>query len=285
MPTRTVIFTDTSIQIAKLLREPEMKKIIERRLASYDFVVSSSVVVQEFKRRVIPEAIYLINQLNHRGSYQKVERHITHVLPDIMKRKRQICLGMLYTIFESLGNADDSDLTERAIRYLHTLIKHGITYFKRKLDDVIPGTVCQLSKLPIKVKVPYKKYDLVEKKCSKVYPPCPVSDFLKEKKELCDQILKYLSTLQDKTDELKSTHEFLQRIIDNPDTIHKNEPCYCVGDFLIALESNNIPDFFTMNYKESKFFCDVLNQNLVVLPNNPDKSEAIYSNDSKPWNL
>lgn len=285
MPTVTAIFPDTSIHIARLLREPEIKKMIEQRLASYDFVVSSSVVVQEFKRRVMPEAIYLINQLNHRGSYQKVKRHVTHVLPDIMKRKRQICLGMLESIFESVGNADDSELTERAIRYLHTLIKHSITYFKRKLDTVIPGTECHLSKLPIKVRVPYKKYDLVEKKCSKVYPPCPVADFLKEKTELCKQILKYLSALKDKTKELESTLEFLRGIIDNPDTIHENEPCYCVGDLLIALESNKIPDFYTMNYKESKFFCDVLDQDLIVLPHNPDKSENTYSKNSKPWNL
>ncbi len=284
MSTGTAIFPDTSIHIARLLREPEIKKMIEQRLASYDLVVSSSVVVQEFKRRVMPEAIYLINQLNHRGSYQKVRRHVT-ILPDKWKRKRQICFGMLDEIFETVGNADDSELTERAKRYLHTLIKHGITYFKRKLGHVIPGTECHLSKLPIKVKTRYKKYESIETKCSKVFPLCPVADFLKEKIELCKQILKYLSALKDKTKELESTLEFLRGIIDNPDTIHENEPCYCVGDLLIALESNKIPDFYTMNYKESKFFCDVLDQDLIVLPHNPDKSENIYSKNSKPWNL
>lgn len=87
MPTGTAIFTDTTIHIARLLREPEIKKIIEHRLASYDLVVSSSVVVQEFKRRVIPEAIYLINKLNKDSSYQKVRRAVEN-LPDGWKRKR-----------------------------------------------------------------------------------------------------------------------------------------------------------------------------------------------------
>lgn len=286
MPTGTAIFTDTSIHIARLLREPEMKKIIEQRLASYDLVVSSSVVVQEFKRRVMSEAIYLINQLNLRGSYQKVLRHVTHVLPENKKnqRKRQICLGMLFKILESVGNADDSELTERAIRYLHTLIQHGIAYFKRKLGHVIPGTECYLSRLPIKVKERYKKYEPIEKKCSKYSHLCPVSDFLKEKIDLCKQLLEYLSGLQNKTKELESSLGFLREFITNPDTIHESEPCYCVGDLLIALESNHIPDFYTMNYKESKFFCDVLDQNLIVLPNNHDNPERIYSKNSKPWN-
>ncbi len=284
MPTGTAIFPDTSIHIARLLREPEIKKIIEQRLASYNLVVSSSVVVQEFKRRVLPEAIYLINQLNLRGSYQRVRRHVDS-LPEEWKRKRQICVGMLNEIFETVDKVDDSELTERAKRYLHTLIKHGITYFKRKLGHITTGTDCYLSKLPVKVKKPYQKYDSIEKKCSKVYPLCPIASFLKEKIELCKQILKYLSALQDRTKELESTLEFLREFIDNPDGIHGKNPCYCVGDLLIALESSNIPDFYTMNYKESKFFCDVLDQNLIVLPHNPDKSERIFSKNSKPWNL
>lgn len=280
----TAIFPDTSIHIARLLREPEMKQIIEHRLASYDLVVSSSVVVQEFKRRVIPEAIYLINQLNKRGSYQKVRRHVEN-LPDGWKRKRVICLGMLSKIFETVGESDDAELTDRTKRYLHTLIKHGVTYFKSKLGHVIPGTECYLSKLPIKVKERYKRYEPIEKNCSKVSHLCPVTDFLTEKIELCKQILKYLSALPDKTIELEDTIEFLRAFIANPDGIHEKNPCYCVGDLLIALESDNIPDFYTMNYKESKFFCDVLNQNLIILPHNPDKSENVYSKNSKPWNL
>ncbi len=285
MPTGTAIFTDTSIHIARLLREPEMKKIIEERLAQYDLVVASSVVLQEFKRRVLPDAIYLINQLNNKGSYQKVKRHVTHVLPDAMKRKRQICLGMLEKIFESVDNANDSELTERAKRYLHTLIKHGSTYLKNKLGHIIQGTDCYLSKIPIKVKVPYKKYEQAEKKCSQVCHLCPITDFLKENATLCNKILKYLSKLQNKTKELGNTLDFLQVFVDNPDSIHEKNPCYSVGDLLISLESNKIPDFYTMNFKESKFFCDILDQNLIVLPHNPDKKDRIFSKQSKPWDL
>jgi len=59
----SAIFLDTSIQIARFFREKRMKNRIEERLSNYDMVVSSSIVLQEFKRRVLSEALYLLNQL------------------------------------------------------------------------------------------------------------------------------------------------------------------------------------------------------------------------------
>jgi hypothetical protein len=282
MPSGTAIFTDTSIEVARLLREPEMKKAIEQRLASYNITVSSPVVIQEFKRRVITEAVYLINLLNAKGSYEKVIRHVTNVLPAQWNRKRQICLGMLHEIFE---NKDDLELTERAKRYLRTLIKFGVSALKRKIGHVVSGTGCYLSNYPVKEIKPYKRYGLAKKKCSEVYSLCPVADFLKEKIELCKQLLKSLSNLPNKTEELENACKFLQELIANPDIIHQKDPCLSVGDLLIALESHGIPDFYTMNYKESFFFCDVLDQNLIIRPNNPESTETIYSNNSKPWSL
>ena len=279
MPSGTAIFTDTSIEIARLLREPEMKKAIEQRLASYDITVSSPVVIQEFKRRVITEAVYLINLLNAKGSYEKVKRHVTNVLPAQWNRKRQICLGMLDEIFE---NKDDVELTERAKRYLRTLTKYGISLLKRNIGHIVSGSGCYLSTYPVKEKKPYK-YDLGKKRCSEVYSLCPVADFLKEKLELCKRLLKSLSSLPNKTKELENACDFLQNFIVNTDIVHQKDPCLSVGDLLIALESYSIPNFYTMNYKESKVFCDILDQNLIIRPNNPNSSETTYSNNSKPW--
>lgn len=282
MPSGNAIFIDTSIQIAKLLRGPEIKKAIEQRLASYSITVSSPVVIQEFKRRVIGEAIYLLNQLNDKGSYEKVLRHVVSVLPPQWYRKRQICLEMLTKIFENKG---DDEITERAKRYLRTLIKFGVSTLKANTGHVVNGTCCYLSHYPIKEKKPYKHYDLGKKKCSKVLSLCPVADFLKEKIELCKQLLKTLSNLENKTEELEASCKFLQKFIANPDVDHQTEDlCSSVGDLLIALESHDIPDFYTMNYKESKFYCDMLNQNLIVRTNNPDSPDVVYSNISKPWN-
>ncbi|HEX9971847.1 MAG TPA: hypothetical protein VGD14_07235, partial [bacterium] len=67
-------------------------------------------------------------------------------------------------------------------------------------------------------------------------------------------------------------NEYFQGNID----IREKDPCLTVGDLLIALESNYIPDFYTMNYLESHYFCKALKQNLFVRPNNPDKDEEVF---------
>lgn len=280
MPSGTAIFVDTSILISRLLSGPEMKKAIEKRLALYDITVSSPVVVQEFKRRVLNEAVYLMELLNKKGSYKKVNRHVTSVLDSSKrwKRKRKICLEILWTIFEK---ADDLELTIRAKQYLRTLIKHGTFFLKKELDSVVPGTGCYLSNYPIKEKKPYVRYDLGEIKCSKVHKLCPVVDYLKEKIELCKKILKLLSDLPNKTVELEKASEFLKEFIANPDNTPQMDPCISVGDLLIALESHKIPNFYTKDKKESPFFCNVLEQNLIIRPNNPEHSDKIVKSSQE----
>lgn len=274
MPAGTAIFPDTSIHIARFLREPQMKEAINRRLASYDIIISSPVVIQEFKRRVIHEAVYLMNLLNAKGSYEKVKRHVLNVLPEQQNRKRNICLNMLEEIFHT--GTDDAELTERAKSYLRTLIKFGVKKLRTQIGHIVGGTGCYLSTCPVKEKIPYKHYELGSKKCSNVCIQCPIVSFLKEKSELCNQMSQCLSSISNKTKELESALKFLQDFLSNPDSIHQKDPCYTVGDILIALESHGIPDFYTMNYKESNVYCDILKQKLIVRPNNPENKEEEY---------
>jgi hypothetical protein len=67
----------------------------------FDLSVTSDVVRQDFKRRLLKEVQYLLNQLNKRQSYAKVLRHVTDVLPPQQGRKRNICLELLETILRA----------------------------------------------------------------------------------------------------------------------------------------------------------------------------------------
>ncbi len=98
--TGTAIFLDTTIQIARLVHSPLMKRRIEECTRQYDVKVTSSVVRQEFKRRLLKEAKYLLDQLNRRKSYAEVCHHVLR-LPDFPKnkRKRNICLPTLFQLF------------------------------------------------------------------------------------------------------------------------------------------------------------------------------------------
>jgi len=95
----TAVFLDTSIQIARVVHSPETKERVAACVNGFEQSVTSDVVRQEFKRRLLKEAQYLLNQLNKRQSYAKVLRHITDVLPPQQGRKRNICLELLETIW------------------------------------------------------------------------------------------------------------------------------------------------------------------------------------------
>lgn len=277
----SAIFVDTSIQIARFFREKSMKDQIEERLSNYDIAVSSSIVLQEFKRRVLNEALYLLNKLNDKGSYQKVKRHIEHGLPIQYKksrRKQQICLQTLETIFE-LGETNDAELTERAIRYLRDLLKFGLTLFRQSLGHIIEGTNCYLSRQSVIELKPYERYQIGEKRCSKVREHCPILEFLSGHNELGRNLLNFLETISEdqQTIEIKNSIVFLNEYLHGTIDVREKDPCLTVGDLLIALESNYIPNFYTMNYVESQYFCKALKQNLIVRPNNPEKDDEVFS--------
>jgi len=274
----SAIFLDTSIQIARFFREKDMKKRIEERLSNYDMVVSSSIVLHEFKRRVLNEAYYLLNQLNDKGSFQAVLRHISHVLPKEHRRKQQICLQMLETIFE-LGEANDAELTERAIRYLRDLLKFGLAIFRQSLGHLIKGTDCYLSRQSVIEIKPYERYQIGEKRCSNVKNLCPVMVFFSENRQICKELHDYLQIIPEsqQTKEIKESVTFLNEYVQEKIDIREKDPCLTVGDLLIALESNYIPNFYTMNYQESQYFCKALKQNLIVRPNNPENNDEVFS--------
>lgn len=270
------IFLDTSIQIARFFREKGMKKRIEERLSTYDMVVSSSIVLQEFKRRIMNEALYLLKQLNDKGSYSAVKRHISHVLPVQYRRKQQICLQMLETVFE-MDEENDAELTERALRYLRDLLKFGLATFRQSIGHLIRGTGCYLSNQSVLEIKAYEKYEIGEKKCSKVKEYCPILEFLSEHSELCKKLLNFLNVIPEglQTSEIKNSITFLNEYVQGNIDIREEDPCLTVGDLLIALESNYIPNFYTMNYLESQYFCKALNQTLIVRPNNPEKDDEV----------
>ena len=75
------VFLDTSIQIARLVHGPQTKAGIRQRLARHERVFTGLVVRQEFKRRLLKEAEYLLRLLHRQvcglGTFQNLV-HIHH---------------------------------------------------------------------------------------------------------------------------------------------------------------------------------------------------------------
>ncbi len=276
------VFLDTSIQIARIIHSEEMKERIKDRISWYDLTVSSEVFKQEYKRRLLKEAQYLLNQLNRLASFARTQRHVMDNLPPQQNRKRNICLQTLQTIFE--GRSDE-ELTERSKSYLRTLLRFGLDDFEDNVQHIERAAGCACSKAPVVERKPYREYDFGKDNCSKLGGSCGIVAFLRARADNVTRILAHLRSLNatQKTDELLRAERFLEQFLENPEGVPQGDPCLKVGDLIIALESANISDFYTLNVKESQHFCKSLDQTMIVRPKYHIHEDVICPKDDPDW--
>lgn len=280
------LFIDTSIAIARVVHGPEMKKRIQARILKHDSSVISLVVRQEFKRRLLREAYYLLRQLNEKRSYIKVLRHVTDVLGSWQDRKRNICLETLALMQENASGkpVSDAELTERAIRTLRSLLRSGLNDLRNSVSFEVVTSECHCSQYPVVEKVKYKKYEFGPTECSKTGTSCGVERLLAAREHELKAILAYLRTLPKKTDELQKAESFIDETLTDFSRAPIHNPCLEVGDLIIALESIGVQTFYTLNRKESLHFSRVLNQDLVIRPKNPVHDDEVLSHTaSNEW--
>lgn len=281
MSTATAVFIDTSIQIARFVHSPEAKRRIAARLAQYDLTVTSLVVRQEFKRRLLKEARYLLEQLERRHSFKAVLRHVSDVLPPQQSRKQKICLQTLLTVFET---ASDADCTDRACLFLRALLKGGLDEFDQIVDHVILSSGCECGRQPIR-QTASGKFDIGKDRCSTVADLCGMAEFLHSRQDAVKKIRNHLASVESdsKSAEIRNTEKFLNDTADGTQDIEQRDPCLTVGDFLIAIESDGVPNMYTMNGRESQHFCRALGQTMIVRKANPQHDDVICASKDLSW--
>lgn len=280
MASGTAVFLDTTIQIARFVHSPSLKQLIEGKIRFFHVSVTSLVVKQEFKRRLLREAKYLLDLLERKQSFKRALRHVTDVLPSQQGRKRNICLEMLLVVFE---DSDDADLTERAVMYLNDLLATGLDEFEALVDKVMTDSGCLCARTPIR-RVG-KRYEFGTDACSRLSSQCGICEFLEGRRDHLTRIQTALDSLPEnvKTDELREAHDFIDAFFAAPDKIRRRNPCLTAGDLLIALESIRIPWFYTMNGKESQHLCRALGQSLIVRPINPEREDIVCADTPGAW--
>ena len=276
------IFLDTSIVIRRDLGTKEIKERIKERVSHYDACVTGLVVRQEYKRRLLAEAQYLLRQLHEKKSLTELHDHVLNVLPPQQERKRKIALGLIAKFFPT---AEEPERTERFRRTLRTLLRIGLRQFDETFDRVLWDSGCSCAKFPVIEKIPYKRYDLGPTKCSKTGGACGIGDFFKSRETECKAILARLKELppEKKSTQLKAIETGLEHVLKNPTTAPNLDPCLSVGDLVIALESNGIRTFYTLNSKESQHLSRALDQDLVIRPNDPAKAEITHLHTDSVW--
>ncbi|MGH9937565.1 MAG: hypothetical protein ACREAM_15055, partial [Blastocatellia bacterium] len=175
--------------------------------------------------------------------------------------------------------------TERAKRYLRTLLRVGLTDFDSSVDAVIWDSNCACAHFPVEEKIPYKRYEFGPDKCIATGGSCGIAEFLRLRQQEMSRVLAHLKRIPDagKSAELRKAETFIEKILENVDKVEEMEPCLTVGDLIIAMESAGVPAFYTLNSVESQHLCRALKQTLVVRPKNPAHEDVVCRNTNGAW--
>ena len=276
------LFLDTSIQIARQVHGPQTKAAIKKRLSQHSKHVTSLVVRQEFKRRLLKEAAYLLTLLHRYESFDEVNQHVIRLFGPYHARKRNICLQTLAQVH----GGTDAERTERLRLYLRSLLVTGLRRFDQTVDELRTDSGCACAQQPVVEKVELRRYEMGTDKCSRAKPgACGIQAFFENRMDLATKIARHLRAIppDKKSSEIQTAETFLAKVISDPTTAAKEDPCLTVGDLLIAMESAGISHFLTLNSIESQHLCRVLGQTLIVHPVDPTKAEIVCPNEDAVW--
>lgn len=280
------LFLDTSIQIARHVHGPQTKAAIKKRLSQHSKHVSSLVVRQEFKRRLLKEADYLLRQLHRYNSFDEVNQHVIQLFGQWPSRirKRNICLQTLAQVH----GGNDTERTERLRLYLRSLLVLGLRRFDQMVDELRDDSGCACAQQGVveKVKLSRYEYKLGNEKCSRAnVGSCGIREFFEKRTDLKSKIAQFFKAIppEKKSPEILKTEKFLAKITDEPAKVANEDPCLTVGDLLIAMESAAVSHFFTLNSAESQHFCRVLEQTMIVRPIDPTNPEIICRAEDDTW--
>jgi hypothetical protein len=277
------IFLDTSIQIARVVHSAEKKRKIENQIRNYTTVYTSLIVKQEYKRRLLKEAQYLLYQLERLKSIEAVLRHVVDHLSQ-NRRKQNICLQLVTTIFE---DKTEKDKTDRAKSTLRNLIRLGLSDFEYSVHNIIEDSGCACARTPIIEEVPYKKYNFGPEKCHKARATCDVIEFLRNRKSDLQKVLVSLQSLpsEKRTQELKRAEKFIEQVLSDFSSAPTLNGCLKVGDLMIAMESVNVESFYSMNIKESLHICRALDQSFIYRPSHAEKDDTVFHKSNPNWDV
>jgi hypothetical protein len=269
------LFLDTSIQISRFFKSDDLKRRIHDQLSKFDLVLTGLVVRNEFRRRVLGEAQYLLRLIDRYKSARRVQQHINDQLGGWQnQRKRNICLDLLATFYP---RSDDKDHTDRLRSLLRSLLVGGMEEFDESVDAVVQASGCECAKQTVREIESYKKYEIGSSSCKDFGSRCRIQHFLAEKIETIRAIETFLKSVPvvEKSDELKAIEAAMSHILSESQNSAQLDLCKTVGDLLIALESSNVPAFYTQNIRESQHLCAALKQTMIYRDNHPEHDDVI----------
>lgn len=235
-----VALLDNTVQIDRQKSESR-RKHIEKILDGYDWKVSTSICLLEFKATLIQQCITIHDKLRLVGLYTRVADYLTESQHPQAKLRRHILANLVNVFAPSsfdVTEEQDRRLADKARLLLEHIIPRLYNWFRERSVDAIlhDGVNCtRAMEQPQKQRV---AFGVNLPTCDKRNKSCRVEEFVRERAQ---QFLERLETFRssmnsDPSAQLEKTCILFREILENPELQLSHANCRTAGDCLIAME-------------------------------------------------
>ncbi len=240
---RTVALLDTTVQVDRMKGKTRRDRIDEI-LKEYDWKVTTSICLLEFKATLIQQCITIHDALRTVGRYTPVVDHLTESWHPQAKLRGHIFRNLINVYAQSsfdVTEERDRKLAEKARLALEDTIPRLYKWFtKKSVDAVLKEEIACTRALEAPVKKGVS-FDVNIPNCKRgTNKFCRVEEFIRTKAAgFAKQLEAELAGLDDKdSHQLHRTCQLFKRVLDNDDVELSNGDCRKAGDCLIALEGS-----------------------------------------------
>ena len=265
----TVALLDTTVQVDRK-KFAARRDRIEEILKEYDWKVTTSICLLEFKATLIQECMTIHAKLCEVGRYTSVVDYLTESSHPQAKLRGHIFRNLISVFAPSsfdVTEERDRRLAEKARLRLEKVISRLYRWFTKKSGDVVLNEEIACTRAleaPVKKKV---AFGVNIPKCKRgTNKSCRVEEFIRTKAAgFTKQLEAELAGLDDKdSHQLQRTCQLFKRVLDNDDVELSNGDCRRAGDCLIALEgSAHATHGLSTNASEWDPICRLLSKEFV----------------------
>jgi len=268
MPTRVALL-DNTVQVDRRKSKTRSCRI-EELLSQFEWKVSTSICLLEFKATLIQECITIHDSLRSVGMYTPVHDRLTESMHRQAKLRGHIFQNLINVFAPSsfdVTEERDRRLAEKARLRLEMVIPALYTWFTKKSVDAVLRDEIGCSRA---LEPPQKKrvaFGVNLPKCEKGKNKfCRVEEFIRAK---AATLLERLEAIlregpQERLTQLRRTCELFRSVLQEPGIDLSHNDCRRAGDFLIALEGREIATHaLSTNASDWEPICQILQREFV----------------------
>jgi len=241
-----IALVDNTLQVDRK-KGKEREQHIERLLDEFDWTVTTSICLLEFKATLLQEFITIHNKLRSDGRYTVVRDRLTESPHRQAKLRSHIFQNLISVYAPSsfeVTDQQDRELAEKARLLLELHIPQLYKWFSKSVDTVFrDGTKCTRAEEP-PTKGPQRvSFDANLPHCKRGRNKfCRVEAFILEKgPEFVEKLHVAISAMGDEdAAQLKGACDVLDSVVRDPNIQLSRGECRRAGDCLIALEGSGL---------------------------------------------